>query len=75
MSANMFDTVNSGRAYVGCAMGSCYPQDFIPQLITAWQRGAFPLHELIKTYPATEMETAVKDMIEGKTVKAVLIWE
>lgn len=74
VSATIFKTVNTGRTYVGCAMGSCYPPEFIPTLIKAWQDGKFPYTDLIKHYPATEMETAAGDMLSGKVVKAVVKW-
>lgn len=75
VSANIFNTVNSGRIYTGCCMGSCYPQEFIPMLAEAWKRGDFPFTELIKTYPAQEMDRAVEAVLDGSVVKAVLIWE
>ncbi|OBT72135.1 hypothetical protein VF21_08770 [Pseudogymnoascus sp. 05NY08] len=75
VSANIFNTVNSGRIYTGCCMGSCYPQEFIPMLVEAWKRGDFPFTELIRTYPAQEMDGAVKAVLDGSVVKAVLIWE
>jgi aryl-alcohol dehydrogenase len=56
-------------------MGSCYPQEFIPMLETAWRAGNFPFADLIKTYPATEMDEAVKAVLDGSVVKAVLTWD
>ncbi|OBT60395.1 hypothetical protein VE03_10074 [Pseudogymnoascus sp. 23342-1-I1] len=75
ISANIFNTVNSGRIYTGCCMGSCYPQEFIPMIVEAWKRGDFPFTELIKIYPAHEMDKAVKAVLDGSVVKAVLTWE
>ena len=60
---------------MGCAMGSCYPQDFIPMLVEAWQGGKFPFTDLIAKYPAEEMNNAVKDVLSGKVIKAVLVWK
>ncbi|KAI9753876.1 MAG: kinetochore-associated Ndc80 complex subunit nuf2 [Chaenotheca gracillima] len=74
VSISIFDTVNSGRTYVGCCMGNCYPQEFMPKLIAAWQEGKFPLDELIKTYNAKDMESAERDVLNGKTMKAVITW-
>lgn len=74
-SPNIFNMVNTGRIYTGCCMGSCYPQEFIPMLVEASKRGDFPFMELIKTYPAQEMDKAVKAVIDGSVVKAVLTWE
>ncbi|KAG0645493.1 Benzyl alcohol dehydrogenase [Hyphodiscus hymeniophilus] len=75
VSTVIFDTVNSGRSYVGCCMGNCYPQEFIPKLIAAWKEGKFPFTDLIKTYSAQDMNTAAKDVLKGEVVKAVLLWE
>ena len=75
VSTVIFDTVNSGRSYVGCCMGNCYPQEFIPMLVAAWQEGKFPFTDLIKTYPARDMNIAAHEVLKGSVVKAVLIWE
>jgi len=74
VSTCIFNTVNSGRTYVGCCMGNCYPQEFIPMLVKAWSDGKFPFTELIKGYPAQDMEKAAKEVLDGTVVKAVLTW-
>jgi aryl-alcohol dehydrogenase len=74
VSISIFDTVNSGRTYVGCVMGNCYPQEFIPMLINAWNEGNFPIDRLVTTYDAKNMEEAKQDTLSGKAVKAVLKW-
>ncbi|EXJ92819.1 hypothetical protein A1O3_01373 [Capronia epimyces CBS 606.96] len=75
VSHNIFEMVQAGCSYIGCNQGDCYPQEFSPELLTAWQLGKFPYDRLIRTYPAKEMEQAAKDMRSGKTVKAVLLWD
>ena len=75
VSTVIFDTVNSGRMYVGCCMGNCYPQEFIPKLVAAWREGNFPFTDLIKTYPARDVNNAARDVLKGDVVKAVLLWE
>ncbi|KAI1618149.1 aryl-alcohol dehydrogenase [Exophiala viscosa] len=74
-SANMFEMVNTGCTYVGCNQGDCYPQEFLPKLLGAQQSGKFPYDQLIKTYPAKDIEQAAHDIHSGKTVKAVLLWD
>lgn len=44
-------------------------------MIEAWQKGKYPFDDLIKTYPARELEQAAHDIHSGKTVKAVLVWD
>ncbi|KAL2060734.1 hypothetical protein VTL71DRAFT_9375 [Oculimacula yallundae] len=75
ISTSIFDTVNTGRVYLGCAMGNCYPQEFIPMLLEAWKSGKFPFTDLIVKYPAKNMNVAVDDVLSGKVVKAILVWE
>ena len=65
----------NGRSLIGCNQGNCYPQEFIPKLIQAWEEGNFPFDRLIKTYSARDMEQAVHDIHNGSTIKAVLIWD
>ncbi|KAJ9609712.1 hypothetical protein H2200_006040 [Cladophialophora chaetospira] len=74
-SANIFELVNAGVSYVGCNQGDCYPQEFLPKLLTANQQGKFPYDQLIKTYSAKKIEEAAHDIHSGKTVKAVLVWD
>lgn len=71
----MFEMVNSGCTYVGCNQGDCYPQEFLPELLAAQQRGKFPYDQVISTYPARDVELAAEDIHGGKTVKAVLLWD
>ncbi|KAH7141794.1 aryl-alcohol dehydrogenase [Dactylonectria macrodidyma] len=75
VSTGLFETVNSGRVYRGCAMGSCYPQEFIPQLIRAWESGRFPFTDITTHYPAQNIETAIQNVRSGNIIKAVLMWE
>lgn len=74
VSTCIFNTVNSGRTYVGSCMGNCYPQEFIPMMVKAWSDGKFPFTALIKEYPVQEMEKAAKEVLDGTVVKAVLTW-
>lgn len=71
----MFEMVNSGCSYIGCNQGDCYPQEFLPDLLTANELGKFPYDQLIRTYAAKDIDKAAKDVLSGKTVKAVLLWD
>ena len=59
---------------MGCAMGSCYPQEFIPLLVKAWREEKFPFTDLIVRYPAKDINVAARDVLSGKVIKAVLVW-
>ena len=52
--------------------GDSDPQRFIPFLIRCYREGRFPFHKLIREYPASEIEKAVRDSLAGTTVKPLL---
>ncbi len=52
--------------------GDSDPQRFIPFLIRCHKEGKFPFDKLIREYPASEINTAVKDSLDGVTIKPVL---
>ncbi|RFU30756.1 hypothetical protein B7463_g5570, partial [Scytalidium lignicola] len=74
VSIRIFTSISAGVNYTSCAMGSCYPPEFMPEMIAAWKRGDFPFTDLQKEYPVKEVEQAEKDVLSGAVVKAVLIW-
>lgn len=44
-------------------------------LIDQHNKGNYPLDRLIVKYKVEDFEQAIKDTKEGKTIKAVLLWE
>lgn len=61
-----------GRSVFGVTEGNSVPKLFIPHLIELWQRGLFPVDQLIRTYPFAEINQAVSDSLDGTACKAVL---
>lgn len=47
----------------------------LPYLIDEHAKGRFPLDEIVTYYPIEEYDTAFKDVKEGKSMKAVLLWK
>jgi aryl-alcohol dehydrogenase len=52
--------------------GDSDPQRFIPFLIRSFNAGNFPFDKLILEYPASAINEAVRDSLDGVTVKPVL---
>lgn len=75
VNINTFEAVQAGLTYQGCNQGDCDPKQFLPWLLKMHQEGKFPYHELVKTYPVRDVARAVKDVEEGRAVKAVLLWD
>jgi aryl-alcohol dehydrogenase len=70
-----FEAVQAGLQYFGCNQGDAYPQEFLPKLLKANEEGRFAYDEMIKKYPAKEINKAGSDMMEGITIKPVLLWD
>lgn len=52
--------------------GAAVPHEFIPRLVRLYQAGLFPFDRMIKTYPLTEINTALADAENGATIKPVV---
>lgn len=61
-----------GRRILAVIQGDAVPQDFIPRLIALWQQGDFPFDRLIRNYAFADINQAIADAVEGRTIKPVL---
>ena len=66
------DFVPKGRKAVAIIEGDSVPQLFIPKLIKLYQSGKFPFDRLVKFYDFKDINRAMKDSKNGKTIKPVL---
>ncbi|MFI6366338.1 NAD(P)-dependent alcohol dehydrogenase [Nocardia sp. NPDC050630] len=64
-----------GRTVRGIVEGDSVPRTFIPKLVELYKQGRFPFDKLIKTYPFSEINTAVADSEKGVTLKPVLTFD
>ncbi len=61
-----------GQTVFYSVAGDSDPQTFIPFLIRSYREGKFPFDRLIREYPASKINEAVRDSLSGVTVKPVL---
>ena len=66
------DFVPKGKKAVAIIEGDSVPQIFIPKLIKLYQSGKFPFDRLVKFYDFKDINRAMKDSRNGKTIKPVL---
>ncbi|WP_030513842.1 NAD(P)-dependent alcohol dehydrogenase [Nocardia sp. NRRL WC-3656] len=71
---DMREIVLGGKTIHGCLEGDAVPQRFIPQLLQLYTAGRLPLDRLVRSYPSTEIGTALADHHAGRVVKPVLTW-
>lgn len=62
-----------GRTVRGIIEGDSIPDIFIPQLVELWRQGRFPFDKLIRFYPLTDIEQAVRAAEGGDVLKAILL--
>ncbi|KAE8150869.1 chaperonin 10-like protein [Aspergillus avenaceus] len=72
---DIFAQLVMGKTYVGCCEGDSVPSKMIPYLMDQYAQGNFPLDEMITYYPIREYEKAIHETKDGKTLKAVLLWD
>jgi aryl-alcohol dehydrogenase len=68
------DLLQSGKTIRSSVEGDSDPQLMVPRLIQLNAAGEFDVDDLITTYPFTEINSAVADVLAGKVVKPVLVW-
>jgi aryl-alcohol dehydrogenase len=66
--------LQSGRVIKTVFLGDSNPETFIPYLADLNARGEFPYHELIKTFPFSEINAAEQASKSGEVVKPVLVF-
>lgn len=64
-----------GRVVRGCVQGDSDVQSFLPELIELYRAGRLPVERFVRYYPLEAINDAVADMLEGRTIKAVLTME
>ncbi|MEU6558508.1 NAD(P)-dependent alcohol dehydrogenase [Nocardia nova] len=67
------DLVLGGKSVRGCLEGDGVPAEFIPRLLESYRAGRFPIDRLVRTYPHTDIATALADQRAGEVVKPVLV--
>lgn len=61
-----------GRSVRGIIEGDSIPDIFIPQLVELWRQGRFPFDKLVRYYPLSEINEAVRASEQGEVLKAIV---
>ncbi|WP_322769628.1 NAD(P)-dependent alcohol dehydrogenase [Frankia sp. Cr1] len=61
-----------GRQVVGITLGDSETERLLPVLVALVRSGRMPVQKLITEYGFSQIQTAVDDMVAGKTIKPVL---
>jgi aryl-alcohol dehydrogenase len=63
-----------GRHLLGVVEGDSNPRKFIPRLVELWRSGRLPVDRIVRHYPMTEIDRAVREMLDGEVVKPVILF-
>lgn len=66
------NSIMFGRTIRGILEGDSIPDIFIPQLIELFMQGRFPLDRLVTYYNLDQINQAVEDSEQGRTIKPIL---
>jgi len=65
--------VLKGIKLIGIVEGDSVPVDFIPAMVDMYLNGQFPFDKLIKKYKFEDINQAIEDSENGKTIKPVIL--
>jgi aryl-alcohol dehydrogenase len=68
------DLLQGGKTVRSSIEGDSDPQEMVPRLIGMRAAGTFSMDDLVRTYPAEQINQAVADVTSGAVVKPVLVW-
>ena len=68
------DIMMNGKVIRGSVEGDSDPRVMVPRLLAMAAAGDFDVDDLVTTYPISEINSAVEDVLAGKVVKPVLVW-
>ncbi|MGA9372687.1 MAG: NAD(P)-dependent alcohol dehydrogenase [Solirubrobacterales bacterium] len=72
VSLDVNDILSVGRTVRGIVEGESIPRTFIPQLVSLWEKGLFPVDRLIETFDFDQINEAAEKAQKGEVVKPVL---
>jgi aryl-alcohol dehydrogenase len=74
LAIDAIDILQNGKVVRGSIEGDSDPLEMVPRMLRMLADGDLPLDQLVTTYPFTEIDTAIADVLAGKVVKPVLVW-
>lgn len=66
--------LTSGITITMVIEGDAVPREFIPKLISLYERGLFPFDKLTKSYDFTDINQAFADSEAGDTIKPIIVF-
>ncbi len=72
ISVDNTDFMSTGKTLMGVVEGESDGDTFIPRLVSLWKEGRFPFDRLVTFYEFDEINRAIRDSHDGKSIKPIL---
>jgi len=71
----MIDLLSVSKSLTGVIEGDSVPQEFIPEMVDLYHSGKFPINKIVKFYQPEEINEAIKDSVNGSTIKPIIVFD
>ena len=67
--------MSASKRLTGVIEGDSVPQEFIPEMVDLYRSGKFLLAKMVKFYQSEEINEAIKDSVNGNTIKPIIVFD
>ena len=71
----MIDLLSASKCLTGVIEVDPVRQKFIPEMVDLYRSGKFPLAKMVKFYQPEEINEAIKDSVNGSTIKPIIVFD
>ena len=67
--------MSASKRLTGVIEGDSVAQEFIPEMVDLYRSGKFPIAKIVKFYQSEEINEAIKDSVNGNTIKPIIVFD
>ena len=71
----MIDLLSASKCLTGVIEVDSVRQKFIPEMVDLYRSGKFLLDKMVKFYQSEEINEAIKDSVNGNTIKPIIVFD
>lgn len=71
----MIDLLSVTKSLTGVIEVDSVRQEFIPEMVDLYRSGKFLLDKMVKFYQSEEINEAIKDSVNGNTIKPIIVFD
>ena len=71
----MINLLSATKSLTGVIEVDSVRQEFIPEMVDLYRSGKFLLDKMVKFYQSEEINEAIKDSVNGNTIKPIIVFD